>query len=167
MPTEAEIESGVRSALKRLSVAYEWIEIDPSYADTAQFCEHYGYTLEESGNTIIVASKRGEKKFCACIVSGVDRLDVNKTVRRLMGVSRASFASPDETVELTGMLIGGVTPFALPDDLPIYVDEKLRSLDSIILGSGSRSAKLQIALGELAKIPNVEFVDGLSMPPRE
>ncbi len=167
MPTEAEIESGVRTALERLSVAYEWIEIDPSYADTAQFCEHYGYTLEESGNTIIVASKRGEKKFCACIVSGVDRLDVNKTVRRLMGVSRASFASPDETVELTGMLIGGVTPFALPDDLPIYVDEKLRSLDSVILGSGSRSAKLQIALGELAKIPNVEFVDGLSMAPRE
>ena len=83
-----------------------------------------------------------------------------------MGVSRASFASPDETVELTGMLIGGVTPFALPDDLPLYVDDKLRSLDSIILGSGSRSAKLQIALSELAKIPNVEFVDGLSMPLR-
>ncbi len=167
MPTEAEIESGVRSALERLDIIYEWIEIDPSYADTAQFCEHYGYTLEESGNTIIVASKRGEKKFCACIVSGVDRLDVNKTVRRLMGVSRASFASPEETAELTGMLIGGVTPFALPDDLPIYVDEKLRSLGSIILGSGSRSAKLKIALSELAKIPSVEFIDGLSMPPRE
>ncbi len=84
-----------------------------------------------------------------------------------MGVSRASFASPEETAELTGMLIGGVTPFALPDDLPIYVDEKLRSLDSIILGSGSRSAKLKIALSELAKIPGVEFIDGLSMPPRD
>ena len=167
MQTEAEIESGVRSALERLDVAYEWIEIDPAYADTAQFCEHYGYTLEQSGNTIIVASKRGEKKFCACIVSGVDRLDVNKTVRRLMGVSRASFASPEETIELTGMLIGGVTPFALPNDLPVYVDEKLRSMGSIILGSGSRSAKIQIAFGELAKIPRVEFIDGLSMPPRE
>lgn len=167
MPTEAEIESGVRSALEGLGIAYEWIEIDPGYADTAQFCEHYGYTLEESGNTIIVASKRGEKKFCACIVSGVDRLDVNKTVRRLMGVSRASFASPEDTVELTGMLIGGVTPFALPDELPIYVDEKLKSLGTIILGSGSRSAKVQIAFDELAKIPGVEFIEGLSMPPRE
>ena len=167
MPTEAEIESRVRSELERLDIIYEWIEIDPGLADTAQFCEHYGYTLEESGNTIIVASKRGEKKFCACIVSGVDRLDVNKTVRRLMEVSRASFASPEDTAELTGMLIGGVTPFALPDDLPIYVDERLRSLNSIILGSGSRSAKLKIAIGELAKIPGVEFIDGLSMPPRE
>ena len=167
MPTEAEIESGVRSALERLDISYEWIEIDPDYADTAQFCEHYGYTLEESGNTIIVASKRGEKKFCACIVSGVDRLDVNKTVRRLMGVSRASFASPEDTVELTGMLIGGVTPFALPRELPIYVDEKLRSLGSIILGSGSRSAKIKIAFDELAKIPGVEFIEGLSMPPRD
>ena len=40
-------------------------------------------------------------------------------------------------------------------------------MGSIILGSGSRSAKLKIAFDELAKIPCVEFIDGLSMPPRE
>lgn len=35
----------------------------------------------------------------------------------MLGVKKASFASRDETRDLTGMLIGGVTAFGLPADL--------------------------------------------------
>lgn len=59
-------------------------------ADSAAFCEKYGYPPDRSANTIIVASK---------------------------------------TAELTGMEIGRVAAFALPADLPIYVDERLMELD--------------------------------------
>ena len=52
-----------------------------------------------------------------------------------MGVSRLSFASAEETRNLTGMMIGGVTPFGLPAGLSIYADEKLLELDYVILGS--------------------------------
>ena len=83
-----------------------------------------------------------------------------------MEVSRASFASADETMELTGMMIGGVTPFGLPEDLPIYADAKLRDLDYVILGGGSRSFKLKMAPAELGKLGNLEFIEGLSLPPR-
>ena len=166
MTSGTDIEAQVVSTLEELEIEFELIKIDPDFADTAEFCEKYGYSLDSSGNTIIVASKRGEKKFSVCIVKGSERLDVNKTVKNLMGVSRASFASAEETMELTGMAIGGVTPFALPADLPIYADEKLLALDRLILGSGSRSSKLILAPGELSKVPGMEFIDGLSMPPR-
>ena len=33
--------------------------IDPALADTAQFCETYGVTLEESANCVVIAAKRG------------------------------------------------------------------------------------------------------------
>ena len=164
MSSSPDIDNTVISVLERLGVVYELIRIDPEYADTAQFCERYGYPMEYSGNTIIIASKRGEKKFCACIVQASQRLDVNKRVRGLMGVSRASFASPDETMELTGMMIGGVTPYALPNDLPVYADHNLLSAEYVILGSGSRSSKLKVTPGEMAKIPGLEFIEGLSMP---
>ena len=166
MMSSSDIDGAVISTLERLGVTYEIIQIDPDFADTAQFCEKYGYPMEYSGNTIIVASKRGEKKFCACIVQASQRLDVNKTVRGLMGVSRASFASPDETMELTGMMIGGVTPYALPADLPVYADRNLMQAQYVILGSGSRSSKLKVSPGEMAKIPGLEFIEGLSMPAR-
>ena len=114
------------------------------------------------GNTIIVAAKKSPGLYCACIVRGSERLDVNQTVKRLKGVSRLSFASAEETQNLTGMMIGGVTPFGLPAGLPIYADEKLLALDYVILGSGSRSSKLKINPAELHKIPGLNFVVGLS-----
>ncbi len=164
-PTDVstDIEARVVSTLDELGVSYEIIRIDPAFADTAAFCEKYGYPLETSGNTIVVASKRGEKKHCACIVPASARLDVNKTVKRLMGVSKASFASAEETMELTGMMIGGVTAFALPPGLPVYADRSLLSQEYVILGSGSRSSKIRIAPENIGKIPGGKFIDGLAM----
>ena len=164
MSTPEQIEGRVRTALDELGVAdWEWIEIDPQYGDTADFCEHYGYDLPHCANTIIVSSKRGPAAYCAGIVRGSDRLDVNKRVRGLMGVSRASFASSEETREVTGMMIGGATALAMPHGLPIYADVHLLEMDYIILGAGSRSGKLKMAPRELEKLPGLQFIEGLSI----
>lgn len=164
MSTPAEIEGRVRAALDELGIAgWEWIEIDPQYGDTADFCQQYGYDLPHSANTIIVASKRGPAAYCAGIVRACDRLDVNRRVRGLMGVSRASFATAEETQEVTGMMIGGVTALALPDGLSIYADARLLEMDYVNLGAGSRSGKLKMAPRELEKLPGLEFIEGLSI----
>ena len=140
MSDDAEIEARAAAALEKLGATHEVIRIDPGFADTAAFCEKYGVPLNHSGNTIIVASKKEPKTFCACLVLATTRLDVNHTVRRLMGVSRASLATADETKDLTGMMIGGVTLLALPPDLPIYVDEGLIAPGFINLGGGRRAS---------------------------
>lgn len=155
-------ESDVVRVLDAIGVPYEIVECDPDYADTAAFCEKYGYPPEQSCNTILVASKRGEKKYSACIALAHTRLDVNHKVRDLMEVKRLSFASADETAELTGMMIGGVTPFCLPDDLPVYVDSRIMSLDYVILGGGSRSAKVKINPEVFNKMPSVQVIEGLA-----
>ncbi len=165
METPEEIEGRVRTALGELGVAgWEWIEIDPQYGDTADFCAQYGYDLPHSANTIIVAGKRGPAAYCAGIVRACDRLDVNRRVRRLMGASRASFASAEETREITGMMIGGVTALALPEGMPIYADARLLEMEYIILGAGSRSGKVKLPPQELGKLPGLEFVEDLSQP---
>jgi prolyl-tRNA editing enzyme YbaK/EbsC (Cys-tRNA(Pro) deacylase) len=158
------IETTVRRVLDTLGAPYEIVEIDPAFADTAAFCEKYGYGLDVSGNTIVVASKREPKQFAACLVLANTRLDVNHAVRRLMGASRVSFASADETMALTGMLIGGVTVLALPPELTIYVDDRVMGLDYVILGSGSRSSKVRIAPAALERLPGVQVVAGLAQP---
>ena len=156
------IDTTVRRVLDTLGTPYEIVEIDPAFADTAAFCEKYGYGLDVSGNTIVVASKREPKQFAACLVLANTRLDVNHAVRRLMGASRVSFASAEETMTLTGMEIGGVTVLALPADLPVYVDDRVMALDYVILGSGSRSSKVRIAPAVLERLPSVRVVPGLA-----
>lgn len=165
-----DIEGAAEAALAQLDsvgAAYQVIECDPELADTAAFCEHYGVPLDRSGNCILVASRREPKQFCACLVLSTVRLDVNKTVKRLLGVSRASFASPEDTMALTGMMIGGVTPFGLPLDLPLYIDAPIEALDYIVVGGGSRSQKLKVAPAVITALPNAEVITGLGLPPRE
>jgi prolyl-tRNA editing enzyme YbaK/EbsC (Cys-tRNA(Pro) deacylase) len=160
--SDAAVDTRVRGVLESLGVPFEVMEIDPDFADTAQFCAKYGIPLEQSANTIIVASKKEPKQYCACLVLATTRLDVNHAVKKLMGVSRVSFAGAEETKALTGMLIGGVTVFALPDGLPIYVDERVMAPAWIIVGGGGRSTKIKLAPDALRRLPNVTVVPDLA-----
>lgn len=149
--------------LRRLGVGYERIECDPLAADTAVFCARYGYPEERSANTILVASKKEPRRHAACVVLATTRLDVNHKVRELLGVSRLSFASAEETVAVTGMTVGGVTPFGLPPALPIFVDAAVMACEYVILGGGGRSSKLKLAPAELQRLERARVVPGLAL----
>ena len=157
-----KIETTVINFLDSTGVPYEVMEIDPDFADTAQFCEKYNVPLENSANTIIVASKKKPKTYTASVVRATHRVDVNHVIKPMMDVGKISFARAEETAELTGMMIGGVTPLALPPELPIYVDDGLMKLDYIILGGGSRSIKIKISADIFKSVPNATIVEGLT-----
>lgn len=162
-PTEHnEIEFRVISFLDSTGVSYEIIEIDPEFADTATFCEKYGYPLENSANTIILASKKKPRIFAASVVRATRRIDVNHKLKQIMNAGRISFAGTEETAELTGMVIGGVTALALPPELPIFIDPGLMNLDYIILGGGSRSIKIKTSPNIFNSIQNAQVIDDLT-----
>lgn len=164
MTAQQLVHPTVIDALNGCGIDYEIIECDPEHADTAEFCAVYGYPLETSGNAILVASTRGPKRFAMGVVQATSRLDVNHKMKTLMEVPRASFAKAEETVEFTGMAIGGVTPFGVPAGCPVYIDQTLERLDYLIIGSGTRSAKIKLQPAELLKIPDACFVAGLGLP---
>jgi prolyl-tRNA editing enzyme YbaK/EbsC (Cys-tRNA(Pro) deacylase) len=160
-----EVERAVLAHADALGVDYEAIRIDPAFAATADFCAEYGYTMEESANCIVVATKTGERRYAACLVQATRRLDVNGTVRKRLGARKVSFAPPEDTVELTGQLPNGVTPLALPDDLPLWIDAGVMGHDRVIIGGGSLSLKLYVPSAALAGLPGAEVVEGLARPP--
>jgi prolyl-tRNA editing enzyme YbaK/EbsC (Cys-tRNA(Pro) deacylase) len=150
------------AAVRPLGVEYELFACDPALADTSQFCAAYGFDLDESANTIVVVGKADPRVYAACIVLAPHRLDVNHAVKARLGTRKASFAGPDETRELTGMEIGGVTPFGLSADLPVLVDAAVMRRPRIVLGGGSRSWKVIAAPAILLALPNVQVVEGLA-----
>ncbi|MDH4118449.1 MAG: hypothetical protein OEW30_13775 [Acidimicrobiia bacterium] len=143
---------------------HEVMPCDPTLADTAAFCEAYGVAPEDSANTIVVLSKKPEGLACACLALATTRLDVNHRVRALLGARKVSFASADATVALTGMEIGGVTPFGLPGDLPVYVDSAVMTRDVIVLGGGNRRSKLRVEPTALLTLPNSQVIENLAVP---
>ncbi len=147
--------------LDALDVRYEIIPCDPALADTAAFCEAYGYALDDSANTIVVAGRADPPVYAACVVLATTRLDVNKVVRKRLGVRRASFADADDTRRLTGMAIGGVTPFGLPPGLPLWVDARVMERPQIILGGGGRDRKVLTPPASLTAL-GAEVVEDLA-----
>ena len=154
----------LEAVLAGLGQAFELFPCDPALADTAQFCAAYGFELGDSANTIVVVGKADPRRYAACIVLATHRLDVNRAVRDRLGTRKASFASADETQALTGMAIGGVTPFGLPPDLPIWVDAAVMARPRIVLGGGSRSWKVIASPRILLALPGAEVAEGLANP---
>lgn len=147
--------------MKQYGIAAEVLACDPEFADTAAFCERYGFSEEQSANTIVVASRKVEPaKYAVCVVLATTRLDVNKQVCQLMGVKKASFADAELTKAETGMMIGGVTAIGI-DSLPIYIDSAVMNQEKVIMGGGDRSSKLVLAPDELLKLPHCKVIEGL------
>jgi prolyl-tRNA editing enzyme YbaK/EbsC (Cys-tRNA(Pro) deacylase) len=159
-----EIEAAVRRALEATDLPYEALACDPEFADTAAFCERYGVAPQDSANAIVVVGKGEPRRYACCVVLATTRLDVNGAVRRRFEVRKASFASAEETRELTGMLIGGVTPLALPADLPVWVDDRVMRRVSVVLGGGSRSQKIRVSPELFRRMPTAEIVPDLAIP---
>jgi len=147
--------------LDATGVEYEIIPCDPDLADTATFCEHYGYAPEDSANTIVVVGKSEPPVYAACVVLATTRLDVNKAVRKRLGTRKASFAGPEATRELTGMEIGGVTPVGLPDGLPLWVDARVMARERVILGGGGRDRKVHAPPAVLSAL-GAEVIEDLA-----
>lgn len=155
-------DARVLEVLDATGIAYEVLPCDPALADTAEFCAAYGIDPAHSANTIVVASRRPQGHHAACVVLATTSLDVNGIVRRRLGVRKASFASAEDTGHLTGMEIGGVTVAGLPSDLPLWIDRAVADTESVIVGAGSRSAKIRLAGADLSRLPGAEVVEDLA-----
>jgi prolyl-tRNA editing enzyme YbaK/EbsC (Cys-tRNA(Pro) deacylase) len=158
--------------LDAIGEPYEVLPCDPDLADTAAFCAAYGIPPEQSANAILVASRRPVGEAVICLVLATNRLDVNGEIRRRLGVKKASFAPAEETAAVTGMEIGGVTPFGLPDHLRVWIDQRVMDPPWVIVGAGTREAKIRVAPSIFDRLENASIIDGLAFrtemsPPQE
>lgn len=140
------------------------VDTDPARADTADFVATYGGDLlGVSANCVVVAGRRsGETQLAACVVPATGRLDVNGTVRRHLGVRKASFAPRETAVQETGMEYGGITPLGLPEGWPLLLDPEITALPHVVLGSGRRRGKLIVPGNALPALPRAVVLPGLA-----
>jgi prolyl-tRNA editing enzyme YbaK/EbsC (Cys-tRNA(Pro) deacylase) len=153
------LDPRVQKQLDDLGIEYEPLACEEHLADTAEFCAHYGVSPQEACNTILVALKTNPRTYIACLVRADTKLDVNHKVSEVTGVKRLSFATAEETASLTGQSIGGVTLFGLPEDMPIYIDERVMQQPRVLLGGGNRTSKVRLPPPALESLPNAQVAD--------
>ena len=60
------------------------------------------------------------------------------------------------------MEIGGVTPIAIPGDLPVWIDADVMNCDYVVLGGGNRKCKIKLDPAALVQQNGVEVVEDLA-----
>jgi prolyl-tRNA editing enzyme YbaK/EbsC (Cys-tRNA(Pro) deacylase) len=139
--------------------------IDPALSETASTRERYGLDPATLVNCVLVAGRReGEERVAACLVPATKRTDVNGTVRRRLGVRKASFLPQDEAVTRSGMEYGGITAIGLPEGWPVLVDPDVVTTPLVLIGSGVRRSKLLVPGDLLGELPGAEVLEALGRP---
>ncbi|KAF1083895.1 Cys-tRNA(Pro)/Cys-tRNA(Cys) deacylase YbaK [Sporotomaculum syntrophicum] len=91
------------------------------------------------------------------VVAG-DRRVSTKKVKQLLG-SKPRMATSEEVEEITGYRVGGVCPFALATDVPVYLDSSMQRFEVIYPAAGSAHSALPITFAKLQAITRGTVVE--------
>ena len=66
----------------------------------------------------------------------------------------------DEAENLIGHKVGGVCPFAINDDVDVYLDVSLKNYETVFPACGSSNSAIELSIEELEKYSNFkEWID--------
>ncbi len=85
------------------------------------------------------------------LVAG-DRRGDTKVIAHEIGGSKAKFADPETVRAATGYAIGGVSPFDLPDELPVLIDDSLSRFEIVYPAAGTPSSAVRLTRPQLLEI---------------
>jgi len=131
-----------------------------------QIFETSSATVLEAANTLGVEPKRIAKTLsfrkeddAILIVAAGDAKIDNKKFKQTF-TEKPRMLSPEEVLEKTGHAVGGVCPFGLTENLPVYMDESLKRFTTVFPACGSSNSAIELTNEELYLFGNVvEWVD--------
>jgi prolyl-tRNA editing enzyme YbaK/EbsC (Cys-tRNA(Pro) deacylase) len=96
------------------------------------------------------------------VARGDARLDNAKTKAEFQ--ARPRMLGAEETLALTGHPVGGVCPFGLATELPVYCDVSLRDFDLVYPAAGSLNSSVELSPGRLFELVGERWVDLCRLP---
>lgn len=126
-------ENEVRAFFESTGVPKEIHRFEESTHNSELAARSLGVQVGQIAKTILLLS---DETPIVVVISGDRRVDTKK-VRALGYGKRVRLAGPDDVVARTGFAVGAVSPVALPDGVPIYLDRSLRRFGKIYPAAGA------------------------------
>ncbi|MBC5627709.1 YbaK/EbsC family protein [Clostridium sp. NSJ-6] len=108
-----------------------------------------------------IAKTLSFKKDDSCILvvtAGDARIDNSKFKKKFH--MKAKMLTLEEVDRIVGHSVGGVCPFAINTNIPVYLDESLKRFNTIFPACGSSNSAIELTCDELYKYSNsLEWVD--------
>ncbi len=85
---------------------------------------------------------------CLLVVTAGDTKIDNAKFKAQFGI-KATMLPADSVTRLLGQTVGGVCPFALPEGVPVYLDQSMRRFETVFPACGSANSAVQLSCDEL------------------
>ena len=154
-PRKAGSRERVRSYLEAHGLAEGLFEFEQSTKTAQQAADAMGCQLGQIVKSLVFVV--GDKPVVA-LVAG-DRRGDTDAIAALLGGGKAHFADAETVRRATGYAIGGVSPFDLPPDLPLFADSSLGRFETVYPAAGTPSSMVRMRLAELLELSGAHVAD--------
>jgi Cys-tRNA(Pro) deacylase len=124
------------------------------------------YHYEEHGGTKVSARElnvdehaviktlvmENEKKEPLIVLMHGDRQVSTKSLARQLGVKAVAPCDPKTAERHTGYKVGGTSPFGTRKKMPVYMEESIGSLPSLLINGGSRGLLVELKPEDLVRL---------------
>ena len=92
------------------------------------------------------------------VTAGDARIDNSKFKSQFQ--TKAKMLSPNEVISQIGHAIGGVCPFAINENVKVYLDISLKRFETVFPACGSSNSAIELTLDELEKLSkSISYID--------
>lgn len=108
-----------------------------------------GEELRVGGKALLL---KVDDTFRLFVMSAARKLD-SAAVKQRFGSKKLRFATPEELMELTGLVPGSVPPFGQPIlPFPLYVDPSVLANDRVAFNAGSLTDSIVMAIADYERL---------------
>jgi len=139
-------EEKIKKYLKDNHIKAEHLSFETSCHSVEEAAQAVNASAEDFVKNICLINKEGN--LIVAIVKGEDRASTKK-IGKVLGIERPRTADPQEILEKTGFICGGVPSFGYV--ATFLIDPKVMEKEAIYSGGGSEKSLIKISPQELLK----------------
>jgi prolyl-tRNA editing enzyme YbaK/EbsC (Cys-tRNA(Pro) deacylase) len=136
----------VKAYLAKFNVEHRIVEFDVSSATVELAAQALGVEPRRIAKTI---SLRNEDGCLLVVVAGDARIDNTKFKQTFQMKPR--MLTYDEALRFTGHAVGGICPFAIPQEVPVFLDVSMKRFATVFPACGSANSAIELTLDELSR----------------
>lgn len=145
----------VKNYFKKFGLENRIIEFDTSSATVELAAAALHCQPERIAKSLSFILK---EKAIIIVTAGDVKID-NKKFKEIFE-TKAKMIEKDRVEELIGHKVGGVCPFAIKDDVDVYLDESLKRFETVFPACGSSNSAIEMTIKELEKYSKFkEWID--------
>ncbi|WP_296882908.1 YbaK/EbsC family protein [Thomasclavelia sp.] len=141
----------VKKYFEEIEMDSKIIELKDSSATVEQAANALGCKPEHIAKTMSFKTKEGP---ILIVCAGDAKID-NKKYKSVFG-QKAKMIPANEVEELIGHLPGGVCPFAIKENVKVYLDISLKRFEKVYPAAGNGHSAIELTIKELETISKAD-----------